>query len=102
MDSEKKHNFIYKIDGFVKKFIPNFNLRAIIYFSLIFAIAVYFQIWSISSHPPKVPPQVGKQETVIADDNYWASSEYKDKLQRQTVASFTSELKDWLEGSSQE
>ena len=94
-------NILYRIDGFIKRFIPNFNARAILYFSLIFAIALYFQIWRISSHEQNEKPST-KQETIIADDNYWNSDEYKDRIKNQTVESFTKELQDWLSGSNQE
>lgn len=92
-------NLLYKVDSVVKKNIPNFNVRAILYFSLIFVIAMYLQVWRISSH---TPPSGGKQETVVADNKYWDSKEYKDKLQNQTVESFTKEFENWLNGKDQE
>lgn len=95
-------NFLSKFDNFVKKFIPNFNMRAVIYFSIIFAIALYLQIWRISFHSSKPNTNQGKQETVIADSNYWASPEYKDRIKQQTVQSFTTEFEHWLEGKDQE
>lgn len=98
-DTPKKQNILQKIDGFFGKFIPSFNARAILYFSFIFAIALYLQIWRIGSHNP--PPKE-TQETVIADDSYWNSSEYHDRIKNQTVESFTKELQDWLNGNSQE
>lgn len=95
-----RKNLIYRFDSLVKRFIPNFNVRAIIYFSLIFAVAIYLQVWRISSHTP--PSDNGEQETVIADKKYWDSKEYKEKIQKQTVESFTTELKNWLENKDQE
>lgn len=100
-DPPRPH-FLKKFDNFVKKFIPNFNTRAVVYFSLIFAIALYLQIWRIASPTPPTNTNQGKQETVIADDTYWASPEYKDRIKAQTVESFTSEFKAWLEGKTQE
>lgn len=99
-ESPPKRNILYKFDGLVKKFIPNFNARAILYFSFVFAIALYLQVWRIGSHIPQEP--IRNQETVIADDNYWNSDEYKNKIATQTVESFTSELQAWLNGQNQE
>lgn len=98
-DTPKKQNILQKIDGLFGKFIPSFNARAILYFSLIFAVALYLQIWRIGSH---TPPPKQTQETVIADDSYWNSSEYHDKIKNQSLESFTKELQDWLGGNSQE
>lgn len=95
-------NLLLRFDVVVKKFIPNFNARAIVYFSLLFAVAMYLQIWSIASPAPKQPQPKGKQETVIADDTYWQSKLYKEKVQNQTVESFTAEFAQWLSGQSQE
>lgn len=51
MDEEKlakpstpKRGSLYWFDGLIKKVIPNFNVRAILYFSVIFGIALYVQI----------------------------------------------------------
>lgn len=87
----------------MKKFIPNFNLRAILYFSVIFVFAVFIQIWRFSVSPmPEKPAVQNTQETVIADDAYWDSDEYIDKIKNQTVDSFTDELARWLNGQDQE
>lgn len=99
----KRLHFLNKFDNFVKKFIPNFNMRAMVYFSLIFAIALYLQIWRIAVHSPHTNTnESAKQETVIADDAFWASPEYKDRIRAQTVESFTNEFKAWLEDKDQE
>lgn len=90
-------------DGVIKKYIPSFNVRAILYISFIFAIAVYLQIWRIHTPSPANNQAFGKpQETVIADDAYWQSTAYQEKIQTQTVQSFTSELENFLRGNSQE
>ena len=94
-----RKNLLYRFDSLIKKFIPNFNVRAIVYFSLIFVVAIYLQIWRIGSH---TPPPGGTQETVIADSKYWDSKEYKEKIQKQTVESFTSEFERWLNEKDQE
>ncbi|HEX9503345.1 MAG TPA: hypothetical protein VF974_03430 [Patescibacteria group bacterium] len=94
-----RSNLLYRFDNLVKKFIPNFNVRAILYFSFIFAVAMYLQIWRISSYAPQPP---GTNETVIADENYWQSQRYKAKLQKQTVESFANELGNWLNHQDQE
>jgi hypothetical protein len=39
---------------------------------------------------------------IIADDNYWNSPAYADKIRNQTVESFTNELEKWLMGQDQE
>lgn len=99
-----KRGPVYWFDGLVKKFIPNFNIRAILYFSLIFGVALSIQIWRISSSPtaqPIVKEQASK-ETVIADESYWDSTEYKDRIKNQTLDSFTTELEQWLKGENQE
>ncbi len=101
-ESQPRKNLLQRFDGVVKKIIPNFNARAILYFSIIFAIAMYLQVWRISSHTPSAKPDNSKQETVIADDNYWASNEYKEKIKNQTVESFTNELERWLNNQDQE
>ncbi len=92
---------LHKFDDFIKRFIPNRNIRAILYLSLIFGIALHIQIWRTLSKPNTEAPQQ-KQETVIADDTYWQSSEYQDKIKYQTVESFTNELQAWLSGQNQE
>lgn len=92
---------LYWLDGLVKKFIPNFNIRAILYFSLFFAIVIYIQIWRISSHPDKKTTD-GKQETIIADEAYWDSKEYQERIKNQTVESFTQEFEHWLNKQDQE
>ncbi len=108
MDEEKrtgapapKRGPFYWFDGLVKKLIPNFNLRAILYFSLIFGIALFVQIWRISS-PATHPPVQENKETVVADDAYWESSAYKDRIANQTLESFTGELRRWLNRQDQE
>lgn len=101
----RKRGPLHWVDGLLQKFIPNFNLRAILYFSVLFALVLFIQIWRFSSAPPPTPkPQVTveKKETVIADDGYWNSSEYQAKIKNQTVASFTAELEHWLSGQDQE
>ena len=111
MDEEKrpgatssKRSPLYWFDGLVKKFIPNFNVRAILYFSVIFAFAMFIQLWRISS-TPSVPQKAAtqeKQEIVLADQAYWDSPEYQNKIKNQTVISFTQELAHWLNGQDQE
>ena len=95
-----KRGLLYAFDNLVKKVIPNFNLRAILYLSLIFAVFLYVQIWRIS--PPDKKPVIEKHETVIADDAYWNSQGYHDKITKQTVESFTHEFEMWLSGISPE
>lgn len=107
MNEEQTHKPIkkgplYWFDNLIKKFIPNFNARAIIYFSLIFAIAVYIEMWRVSSPTTISPPPTVKKETVIADQTYWNSTAYEVKIKNQTVDSFVSELARWLTGSDQE
>ena len=98
-----KRNWFYRIDNLIKIFIPNFNVRAILYISLLFAVVIYLQVWRISSPTSTDNPKTGtKQETIIADESYWQSKEYKEKIQNQTVESFTSELEEWLNGKNQE
>lgn len=98
-----RKNILWKFDSLVKKVIPNFNVRAIMYFSVLFATALYLQIWHISlKTPQKEVEKPNKQETVIADEKYWTSSEYKEKIRAQTVQSFTRELTNWLQGNNQE
>jgi hypothetical protein len=79
---------LFWLDNLLKKFIPNFNVRAIIYLSLLFAIVVYAQIWRFDSKPEPKPVEKN-QEIVIADQNYWDSKEYAEKIKNQTVESFT-------------
>jgi hypothetical protein len=96
---------LYWFDNLIKKFIPSFNYRAIIYFSVLFAIAVYVEIWRLAvpvpPRPPEIKPEI-KKETVIADQSYWDSQAYRDKIKNQTVASFTNELTSWLNGKDKE
>jgi hypothetical protein len=102
-NTEKKSTLrgpLYWFDGLIKRFIPNFNMRAILYLSLIFAVVVYIQIWRISSPAKKVTD--GKNETVIADQAYWDSQEYKDRIKNRTVDSFTQEFERWLNKQDQE
>ena len=111
MDEEKRSEMassksgpLHWLDGLVKKFIPNFNVRAILYFSVVFALTLFIQIWRISS-PPSVsqkPAPQEQKETVVADQAYWDSVEYKNKIKTQTVDSFTQELARWLNGQDQE
>jgi hypothetical protein len=96
-----KGNWFYRFDSLIKTFIPKFNVRAILYISVLFATVMYLQIWRISDNKPFKNPGT-KQETVIADESYWQSKEYKDKIQTQTVESFTSELENWLNNKDQE
>ncbi|KKS57030.1 MAG: hypothetical protein UV20_C0004G0126 [Candidatus Magasanikbacteria bacterium GW2011_GWA2_42_32] len=92
---------LFWLDNLLKKYIPNFNARAVIYLSIIFAIVIYAQIWNFGSHQKIKPPEKTK-ETVIADQTYWDSYEYTDKIKNQTVESFTNELQNWLDGKDQE
>ncbi len=101
-DEKQKNNIFFRFDLLVKKFIPNFNIRAIIYFSLIFAFVIYLQVWRISPKPENTKLDEKPQETVIADQTYWESNAYKEKIQNQTVQSFTGELENWLSGKDQE
>lgn len=98
--SPKKRNFLKWLDDILALFIPNFNIRAILYLSLIFAVAISLQFWRISS--PRHAPEETKKETIVADQKYWDGSEYKDKLKSQTVESFAKELQAWFEGKNQE
>ena len=93
---------LYWFDNLIKKFIPNFNYRAILYFSVIFAVAVYIEIWRIFSPVPPVTPPETTHETVIADQNYWDGQVYKDKLKNQTVDSFVGEISSWLNDADKE
>ncbi|OGM97915.1 MAG: hypothetical protein A2817_01750 [Candidatus Yanofskybacteria bacterium RIFCSPHIGHO2_01_FULL_39_8b] len=97
-----KKGMLYWFDNLIKKFIPNFNYRAILYFSVIFAVAVYIHVWRIAPAPPAPKPPDQKHETVIADESYWDSQPYKDKIKNQTVDSFVSELSNWLNGKDKE
>lgn len=98
-----RKNILWQFDNVVKKVIPNFNVRAIVYFSVLFATALYLQIWHIGGKAPqKEVEKPSNQETVVADDKYWNSSEYKEKIRTQTVQSFTSDLVSWLQGNNQE
>ncbi|MFA5991653.1 MAG: hypothetical protein WC794_05430 [Candidatus Doudnabacteria bacterium] len=97
-----KKNLLYRIDNVIKTFIPNFNVRAILYITLIFAVAMFLEIWRVSSPAPSKQTNSGKQETVLADQKYWDSAEYKDKIKNQTLDSFTKEFESWLNGESQE
>lgn len=104
-DQEQKpnnKNLLYKFDGFIKTFIPNFNVRAILYITVVFAVAMFLEIWRVSSPAPKsqVSP-TGKQETVLADQKYWDSQQYKEKIKNQTLESFTKEFENWLNGKDQ-
>jgi hypothetical protein len=98
----RKKNILYRFDRLIQGFIPNFNARAILYLSVMFAIAVYVQLWRFSSPSLEVKPVAGIQETVIADTHYWSSKAYAEKLQQQTIDSFTQELTLWLAGTNQE
>lgn len=95
-----KRNWFAKFDDVIKTFIPNFNVRAILYISLLFAVVIYLQVWRISGPAHVKNPET--KETVIADESYWQSKEYKEKIQNQTVESFTGELERWLNGKDQE
>lgn len=97
-----KKNLLYQFDRLLKPFIPNFNVRAILYLTVLFAIVVYIQIWRISSPPTSQKPTEENSETVIADESYWESKEYKEKIAQQTVNSFTTELERWLNDQDQE
>ena len=108
MDEEKpgkpiRKGPLYWFDNLIKKFIPSFNYRAVIYFSVLFAIAIYVEIWRIATPaPPKPLPPETKKETVIADQSYWDSQTYHDKIRNQTVDSFVSELANWLNSKDKE
>lgn len=101
-DKRMRKGPLYWFDNLVKKFIPNFNFRAILYFSLIFAVAIYVEVWRISSPPSTAKLPEEKHETVIADENYWDSKIYKDKIKNQSVDSFVGELDHWLNGVDKE
>lgn len=92
---------LYWFDNLIKKFIPNFNYRAILYFSVIFAVAVYVEMWRIAPSVTPKPPET-KHETVIADQSYWDSTAYKDKIKNQTADTFTTELSNWLNDKDKE
>lgn len=100
-DKPIRNGPLYWFDNLIKKFIPNFNYRAIIYFSVLFAVAVYIEMWRISSPATPKPPET-KKETVIADQSYWDSVAYKDKIKNQTADSFVSELSNWLNDKDKE
>ena len=101
MNGSPKRNFLKWLDDLFAYFIPNFNIRAILYLSAIFVVAASLQVWRISSQPEQ-KPIVETKETIIADKSYWDGNEYKEKLKNQTVGSFTKELQNWLEGKDQE
>lgn len=101
-EQPNKHNWFYRFDGFIKRFIPNFNVRAILYVSILFAVVVFLQVWRISAPAPASSSKPQAKETVIADNTYWQSQEYKSKIQNQTVESFSNELQQWLDGKNQE
>lgn len=99
-----RKGLLYRFDGLIKKIIPNFNVRAILYLSIAFGVAIYIQIWRISSAPthPSITQSQVEKETVVADQSYWDSAAYQDKIKHQTVDSFTTELGRWLSGTDQE
>jgi len=97
-----KKNLLHRFDRFLQRFIPNFNVRAILYLSMMFAVTMYIQFWRIASPLPVPKPTQEKKETVIADQAYWDSQEYKQKIHDQTVDSFTQELESWLNRKDQE
>ena len=101
MQPTKKRNILQWLDSIFGLLVPNFNLRAVIYLTVLFGIAMSLQEFRISS-PPEQKQVVQKKETIIADQPYWDSNVYKDRLKNQTVESFTKELQSWLEGKSQE
>jgi hypothetical protein len=41
----KGKTFPQRIDDLVKIFIPNFNVRAVLYMTLIFAFVLFMRIW---------------------------------------------------------
>ena len=102
INEPKKKGPLHWFDSRVKKIIPNFNYRAILYLSVIFAVAMYVEIWRISSPVPKPPPPEIKKETVIADQSYWDGQAYKDKITNQTVDSFARETSNWLNDADKE
>lgn len=107
MNEELEHksqskNILSRFDRLVKKVIPNFNVRAIVYLSMFFAIAVYIQVWRIGNKVSKQPNTTVIEETIIADDSYWNSPAYAEKIRNQTVESFTNELEKWLIRRDQE
>jgi len=40
-------SLFYRLDGLIKTFIPNFNVRAVLYMTLIFAIVLFLRIWKV-------------------------------------------------------
>lgn len=98
-NTPRKHGPLSFLDTATKKLIPNPNVRAIVCLSVLFALALFIQIWRISSDHK---PAIKTGETVIADQSYWDSKEYQDRIKNQTVDSFANELKAWLSGTSQE
>ncbi len=99
----RKRGPLHWIDGLLKNVIPNFNLRAILYFSVLFALVMFIQIWRFSEPAPSPKPTSPQTtETVIADEAYWKSTTYKDRIKNQTVESFTNELVRWLNDQDQE
>lgn len=104
IEPKMKKNILYRFDRLIARLVPNGNIRAVLYLSLIFVVVLCMQFWRIAT-PPAPAQQVDNtkgKETVIADNNYWDSSEYKDKLSKQTVTSFVEEFKQWVDGTSQE
>jgi hypothetical protein len=99
---QNNKNLLYRFDSFIKTFIPNFNVRAIVYFTLIFGTALYLEIWQFSSPPKKQTNTLPKQETVLADKKYWSSSTYLEKIKSQTLETFTGEFERWLNNKDQD
>jgi hypothetical protein len=45
--SRQSQSLFYRFDGLIKTFIPNFNVRAVLYMTLIFAIVLFLRIWKV-------------------------------------------------------
>jgi len=43
--AEQPRGLFYRFDSLVKTVIPNFNVRAFLYMTLIFAIVLFMRIW---------------------------------------------------------
>jgi hypothetical protein len=76
-------NYLYKFDRVIARMIPNFNVRAILYVSLIFALALYVEIWRIS--PSREANNVATQKTMDEALQYWNNSGYESSPQEQKI-----------------
>lgn len=45
--SRQPKSLFYRFDILVKTLIPNFNMRAVLYMTLIFAIVLFLRIWKV-------------------------------------------------------